>query len=207
MIYKKDLTALKKNITAIGKKVDNLLKELEKDEKAKAPKASKAKAVKAKTAKKTPVKKRATKATATDKVLKVINKSKRGIDVAALKKRIGFDDKKLRNIIFRAYREGKIQRAGRGLYSGVEATAPKASNEKAVKAKPSVKEPEKMVAKKLTDTDQVLELINASKKGLDIVTIKNETGFDDKKVRNIIFRANKEGKIQRADRGIYIGAK
>ena len=111
MILKKDLTALKKNITAIGKKVDNLLEEFEKDKKSKAPKASKTKAVKARTAKKTPSKKRATKATATDKVLKVINKSKRGIDVAALKKRIGFDDKKLRNIIFRAYREGKIQRS------------------------------------------------------------------------------------------------
>jgi len=207
MIYKKDLTALKKNITAIGKKVDNLLNEFEKDEKAKAPKASKAKAVKAKTAKKAPSKKRATKATAIDKVLKVINRSKRGVDVAALKKKIGFGDKKLRNIIFRAYREGKIQRAGRGLYSGVEVKAPKVSKAETVKPKPSVKEPEKMVATKLTDTDQILRLINASKKGLDIVTIKNETGFDDKKLRNIIFRANKEGKIQRADRGIYIATK
>jgi len=207
MILKKDLTALKKNITAIGKKVDNLLEEFEKDKKGKAPKPSEAKAVKAKTAKKIPSKKRATKATATDKVLKVISRSKRGVDIAALKKRIGFDDKKLRNIIFRAYREGKIQRAGRGLYSGVEAKAPMVSKAETVKPKPSVKEPEKMVATKLTDTDQVLELINASKKGLDIVTIKNETGFDDKKVRNIIFRANKEGKIQRADRGIYIATK
>jgi len=206
MILKKDLTALKKNITAIGKKVDNLLEEFEKDKKSKAPKASKTKAVKAKTAKKAPANKRATKATATDKVLKVINRSKRGIDVAALKKRIGFDDKKLRNIIFRAYREGKIQRADRGVYSGAKVKAPMVSKEEAVKAKPSVKKPEKMVATKLTATDEVLKLINASKKGLDIVTIKNETGFDDKKVRNIIFRANKEGKIKRADRGIYIGA-
>ena len=207
MIYKKDLTALKKNITAIGKKVDNLLEEFEKDAKAKAPKPSKAKAVKSKTAKKTPVKKRATKTTATDKVLKVINRSKRGVDVAALKKKIGFDDKKLRNIIFRAYREGKIQRAGRGLYSGVEATPPKPFKTKAVKAKPDEKSPVKMVATKLTATDQVLKLINASKKGVDIITIKEKTGFDDKKLRNIIFRANKEGKIKRADRGIYVGAK
>jgi predicted transcriptional regulator of viral defense system len=207
MIYKKDLTALKKEITAIGKKVDKLLKEHEKGVKSKVPKASKAKATKAKTAKKAPAKKRATKATATDKVLKVINRSKRGVDVAALKKRIGFDDKKLRNIIFRAYKEGKIQRAGRGLYSGVEVEAPKVSKAEAVKAKPSVKKPEKMVATKLTATEQVLKLINASKKGVDIITIKEKTGFEDKKLRNIIFRANKEGKIQRANRGIYVGVK
>ena len=198
---------LKKDITTIGKKVEKILKEFEKDKKGKVPKASKAKVVKAKSSKKASAKKRATKVTATDQVLKIINRSKKGVDTAALKKKIGFDDMKLRNIIFRAYREGKIQRAGRGLYSGVETTAPKASDERAVKAKPSVKEPEKMVTTKLTDTDQVLKLINASKKGLNIITIKEKTGFEDKKVRNIIFRTNKEGKIQRADRGIYIGVK
>ena len=207
MILKKDLMVLKKDIAVVGKKVENLLKEFEKDKKGKAPKASKAKAVKTKPAKKALVKKGAVKATATDQVLKIISRSKRGVDVTALKKKIGFDDKKLRNIIFRAYREGKIQRAGRGLYSGAKAKAPEADKEQAVKAKPSVKEPEKMVTTKLTDTDQVLKLINASKKGLDIITIKEKTGFEDKKVRNIIFRTNKEGKIQRADRGIYIGVK
>ena len=107
MIYKKDLKALKKNITAIGKKVDNFLKEYEK-------------AVKDKPAKKEPTKKRATKLTATDQVLKIINRSKKGVDTATLKKKTGFEDKKLRNIIFRANKEGKIQRAERGLYKGVK---------------------------------------------------------------------------------------
>ena len=175
MIFKKDLMALKKDITTIGNKLEKLLKAFEKDVKAKVTKPSKAKAVKAKPAKKAPkvpAKKKAVKVTATDQVLNIINKSKKGASTATLMKKTGFDDKKLRNIIFRAYREGKIQRAGRGLYSGVEATAPKASNEKAVKAKPSVKEPVKMVATKLTATDQVLKLINASKKGVDIITIK-----------------------------------
>jgi predicted transcriptional regulator of viral defense system len=120
MIYKKDLNALKKNIIAIGKKVDNLLKEYEKDLKTKTPKPSKAKAAKAKTAKKAPAKKKATKATATDQVLKIINRSKKGVDVATLKKKTGFEDKKLRNIIFRANKEGKIQRAERGLYKGAK---------------------------------------------------------------------------------------
>jgi predicted transcriptional regulator of viral defense system len=120
MIYKKDLTALRKNITAIGKKVDNLLREFEKDVKAETPKASKAKTAKAKPAKKVPAKKRATKVTATDKVLRIIHTSKKGVDTATLKKRTGFDDKKIRNIIFRANKEGKIQRAGRGLYKGLE---------------------------------------------------------------------------------------
>jgi hypothetical protein len=120
MIFKKDLMALKKDIRAIGKKVENLLKAFEKDVKAKAPKASKAKAVKAKTAKKAPAKKKATKVTATDQVLKIINRSKKGVDNATLMKKTGYDERKVRNIIFRANKEGKIQRAGRGLYIGAK---------------------------------------------------------------------------------------
>ena len=97
--------ALKKDITAIGKKVDNLLKAYEKDVKAKSPK-------------KTTVRKKAAKVTATDQILKIINRSKKGVDNVTLMKKTGFGERKVRNIIFRAYKEGKIQRAGRGLYSG-----------------------------------------------------------------------------------------
>jgi predicted transcriptional regulator of viral defense system len=207
MIFKKDLTSLKKDITAIGKRVEKLLKEFEKDVKSKATKASKAKALKAKSPKKTPVRKKAPKVTATDQILKIINRSKKGVDNATLMKKTGFDERKVRNIIFRTNKEGKIQRAGRGLYSGVEVKAPKVSKAEAVKAKPSVKEPVKMGATKLTATDRVLKLVNTSKKGVDIITIKQKTGFEDKKVRNIIFRAYKEGKIQRASRGLYSGSK
>jgi len=192
MILKKDLTVLKKDIKAIGRKVDNLLKTYKKD-------------VKAKPVKKAPATKRATKVTATDKVLKIINRSKKGVDTSTLKKKTGFDDMKVRNIIFRTLKEGKIKRAGRGVYIGVDGQAPKTSKEKAVKAKPAVQESEKMGATKLTATDQVLEIVNEAKKGVDIITIKEKTGFEDKKVRNIIFRATKEGKIQRADRGLYKG--
>ena len=61
MIFKKDLMELKKDITTIGKKVEKILKEFEKDKKGKVPKASKAKVVKAKSSKKASAKKRATK--------------------------------------------------------------------------------------------------------------------------------------------------
>ena len=202
--------ALKKDIRVIGKKVEKLLNKFEKSGKTKVTKPSKAKAVKttpAKKAPKTPLKKKAVKATATDQVLKIINRSKKGIDNATLMKKTGFDQRKVRNIVFRTLKEGKIQRAGRGIYSGAKAKAPKAVKELAVKAKPAVKAPVKMGATKLTATDQVLKLVNTSQKGVDIINIKKKTGFDDRKVRNIIFRASKQGKIKRADRGIYIGVK
>jgi len=59
----------------------------------------------------------------------------------------------------------------------------------------------------VTATDQVLDIINRSKKGVNTATLMEKTGFDQKKVRNILRRTYKQGKIKRADRGIYIGVK
>ena len=58
----------------------------------------------------------------------------------------------------------------------------------------------------LTAVDIVLETINHSKQGIDFAQIQVKTGFDEKKIRNIIFRLNKTGKIKRKSRGIYIAA-
>ena len=57
-----------------------------------------------------------------------------------------------------------------------------------------------------TATDQVLKIIKLAKKGVDVPTLKKKTGFDDKKVRNIVFRAAKEGRIKKSGRGVYVGA-
>jgi len=55
-----------------------------------------------------------------------------------------------------------------------------------------------------TAVDQVLEVIKRSKKGLGFSEIQAKTGFGDKKIRNIIFRLNKLGKIKRLSRGLYV---
>ncbi len=49
----------------------------------------------------------------------------------------------------------------------------------------------------------VLEVIANHPDGTNFKTIKAATGFDDKKLRNIIFRLDKIGKIKRVTRGIY----
>ncbi|MCP3943579.1 MAG: phasin family protein [Desulfobacteraceae bacterium] len=49
----------------------------------------------------------------------------------------------------------------------------------------------------------VLDVIANHPKGTDFKTIKAATGFDEKKLRNIIFRLDKIKKIQRVNRGIY----
>lgn len=64
-----------------------------------------------------PAAKRAGSATAV--VLGAIRRSRKGADVAALKVKTGFDDKKLRNIVFRLHKLGKIKRVEHGKYTGV----------------------------------------------------------------------------------------
>lgn len=55
-----------------------------------------------------------------------------------------------------------------------------------------------------TASDSVLEVIKASKDGIDFADIRRRIGYEDKKLRNIIFRLNKTDKIRRIRRGIYI---
>jgi len=125
-ILMKDLLSLGKEIKAVEKKMEMLLRAVEKS--GIAPKAAAAKAVTRKTVKaiaikKAPVKKAAEKkatpqATATDQILRIIKRFKKGVDVPTLKEKTGFDDKKVRNIVFRASKEGKIKKSGRGIYVG-----------------------------------------------------------------------------------------
>ena len=125
-ILKKDLSSLRKEFKAVEKKMAMLLKAIENS--GKAPKATATKAVTRKpvktiATKKAPLKKVAAKkttlqATATDQILGIIKRFKKGVGVPTLKKKTGFDDKKVRNIVFRASKEGKIKKSGRGIYVG-----------------------------------------------------------------------------------------
>ena len=54
--------------------------------------------------------------TAADKVYNVLKTFKTGADLADMQARTGFGKKKLRNIIFRLHKLGRIQRQSRGVY-------------------------------------------------------------------------------------------
>ena len=55
-------------------------------------------------------------------------------------------------------------------------------------------------------TDAVLAIVNRSKKGVDSANIMKKTGFDKRKVANIVFRLRKKGKIKNVKEGVYIKA-
>ncbi len=65
------------------------------------------------------------------------------------------------------------------------------------------KQTKKAATKRKSASSIVLEVVANHPKGTNFKTIKAATGFDDKKIRNIIFRLDKLKKIKRIKRGIY----
>ena len=80
-----------------------------------------------------------------------------------------------------------------------------------IQTKPKKRAPvrKKIVAprpKKVTATDEVIQIIKRHKRGINITKLKNDTGFADSKLRMIVSRAYKQGKIKRKARGVYVSA-
>ncbi len=59
------------------------------------------------------------------------------------------------------------------------------------------------VARRKSASSIVLDVIANHPEGTNFKTIKAATGFNDKKLRNIIFRLDKIKRIERVRRGIY----
>jgi pantothenate kinase len=114
----KDLQAISKELTKLAKQTEKLAAALEKAEKPKAKSVTTKTKAKAVITKKAPAK--GGKKTDTDKLLAVINRSKKGVDTATLMKKTGFDQKKVRNMLNRTYKQGKITRVEKGIYVGVK---------------------------------------------------------------------------------------
>ena len=55
----------------------------------------------------------------------------------------------------------------------------------------------------VTAANTVLEVIRLYPDGIGLVDIQEKTGYGDKKLRNVIYRLNRMGKIRRVSRGIY----
>ncbi len=110
---KKDLQAVLKSLKQLTLKTEKIAKKLDKLEKAKPVKKSKAK-VKAKV--KPKIAKKPGKVSAAATVLAVIKRSRKGVDVATLRNKTGFESRKISGIVQRFKREGKIKNSGKGIY-------------------------------------------------------------------------------------------
>ncbi len=107
---KKDLMVVTKDLKKLTQKTGKMIKQLEKLEKVQAAKKPKAKAIKKAIAKKP------TGLSASGTVLAIIKRSRKGVDTAALTKKTDLEGRKIRDIIYRLKKQGKIKRDRKGLY-------------------------------------------------------------------------------------------
>ena len=90
--------------------------------------------------------------------------------------------------------------------AGSKKGAPPTPGQSLVKTPPNSSS-DKRKRGKSTEADLILKVIRQSKKGVNVATIKQKTGIDEIKIRNVIFKAFREGAIRRVGRGIYLGVK
>ena len=121
---KRSLQSILKGLKALTERTEKLEKQLAKFEKPQATKKPKPKAkVKAKQARKAPARRpvaeKTAKITAVDSVLGIIRNSKGEVTAAQIKKKTGFSNKKIFDIISRAKKQGKVKTVARGVYKKV----------------------------------------------------------------------------------------
>ncbi len=106
---KKDLQAVSKSLKQLTLRTEKIAKKLDKLEKPKPVKKPKAKA-------KPKVTKKPVKVSAAATVLAIIKRSRKGVDIATLSKKTGFESRKIGYIVQRFRKEGKIKNSGKGIY-------------------------------------------------------------------------------------------
>ncbi len=100
----------------------------------------------------------------------------------------------------------KVKKMQSTLAGAEPVKVPKAAAAKAAgKAKKTAPAPKK-TAKGKTAYETVLEIINRSKKGATTAQLKSKTGFNDKKIANLIYKARKQGKVKSEQKGVYVKA-
>jgi hypothetical protein len=84
--------------------------------------------------------------------------------------------------------------------------AKKAPTKKVAAKKPAPKKATPKKAKPATAVDTVLAIINRSKKGVGMAALMDKTGYNQKKISNLVFKLKKQGKIKSVAKGVYVKA-
>ncbi len=111
---REDLRSLVKSLKALTRQTENIQKRLEKLQKAQVAKKLRSKAP-AKGVRRR-VAKEVKRTTASDMVLKMIERRKRGMTTAEIKAKTGFKKKKIWDIVYRVKRQGRIKSPRKGVY-------------------------------------------------------------------------------------------
>ena len=115
-------------------------------------------------------------------VEKLIRKNPKGITTAGLVKKTGLDIARIRYVISQLRKKKRIETPERGRYVAVKSARARTGR---------------------TDTAKVADLVIRSRKGITVADLTKKTGFDVKKIRNMLFRLKRNGKIRTISRGVY----
>ena len=55
----------------------------------------------------------------------------------------------------------------------------------------------------MTAIDTIFDIVKKSGKPVDMAMLREKTGFESKKIANILFKLKKQGKIKSVDKGVY----
>jgi hypothetical protein len=144
-----------------------------------------------------------------DKTRKLLKKAKkkttRVIDESDLADVFGIDFEEA--VVVKKRRAKAPKKASRSKKSLMSAS--KKTKARSATRKPGAKTALKKASRKIRDRslfDTVVGIIKRSRKGITASGIREKTGLDDKQIRNIVYKAKKQGRIKNLKRGVYIPA-
>jgi len=94
----------------------------------------------------------------------------------------------------------------------IEKVAEKLGAQSKTAAKPAKKTAAKMTSRKTVSVkrpsavDTAFNIIKKHRKGVNIATIAQKTGYDAKKIHNLVYKLKKQGKIKSETKGVYVKA-
>ncbi|BBO83556.1 hypothetical protein DSCO28_41220 [Desulfosarcina ovata subsp. sediminis] len=118
-------------------------------------------------------------------VLKCIDTAHKGIRTPQVAEGTGLAPAAVRPILIRLLNDGAIRRMSRGVYGPLDRT-----HQKTV---PST-------------TAAIFKLIKNHPKGIGAAALIKQSGCEEKRLRNVLFRLHQKGRIRRIARGTYVAA-
>ena len=100
----------------------------------------------------------------------------------------------------------KVANKAEEIAAKLDTQAKSSPKQAAAKAKPA-KTVAKKVSKKTAQpnaADTVYKVLARLKKGANMAAIRQKTGYDNKKIHNLIYKLKKQGKIKSETKGVYV---
>ncbi len=90
----------------------------------------------------------------------------------------------------------------------IRRTSKKTKSKSAIGKRKKKAVPKKASPKKKAKSpfDTVVGIIRRSRKGVNVASIREKTGFDDKQIRTYFYKAKRQGKIKNKSRGVYVSS-